>query len=714
MKNFPRLKLFLYIVSILLVIGNAWTLRWHAVNRLPVDYDEDDYLRAAQQYAALLRASNWAGFLDTNYRPEHPPLEKIVYGLSILSAPREPLIPDRPTSAPPDKSLPRDLLHPARTTSAVLGTLEIAILAMVNPLAALFLGIHAFTIKYTSQVMLESLPALTSLISVVGYSRWKRKRTRKIDGWLVISGITLGLTAASKYLYCVAGVAIVLDWILEARQAKHLRQSILPILFWGLAAILAFFVFDPYLWHNPVARLQASILYNASYSSSSSEVQSAGYPIWQPFVWLSMSPFDWHPQAFYFAVDPLITLLAAFGLTGLWKRQRVYVLWFTVSLLFLLLWPTKWPQYIITLTAPLSLLAAEGSKALIGRPILGWMARFGVKTEAKNIRVWSTNWRRVLPWLVPGLTAFAILTLFPLIFQAGISLTDFNSASIRDGFQGGLWREIWGGLTGQIHVFSLQFPSHTTQVHYTGWASYLPVLSYLTSNGILVFDLLWTVVSILIQAGLGLCVALLLWQKGVRFGKFWQVIFILPWAIPEMIGALFWLNIFEPTWGWISLAVQEFGPHFPLAFFIGWEQNQNLRFFTLLIPAIWYGFPFIMLATTVGLRMIPPEVLDAAAVDGANIWDKFHFVIWPLLFPLIIPAIIIRSIFAFNQFYLFQVFNFPDSTLATLSYNIFNPNQGGGQFAISAVINILTVIIMIGFVFIFNRWSKAGEGVKYA
>ena len=357
------------------MIGIAWALRWHAVNRLPVDYDEDDYLRAAQQNATLIRAGNWGGFLNTNYRPEHPPLEKIVYGVSILSAPQEPLIPDLPTSAPPNAALPRDLLHPARTASAVLGTIEVAVLALVNPLAALFLGIHAFTIKYTSQVMLESLPALTSLLAVVCYMRWKRKRTRKIDGWLVTSAAFLGLTAASKYLYCVAGVAILVDWILEAIQAKRLGKSILTMLCWGLVAVLIFLIFDPYLWPNPIARLQESILNNVSYSSNSIEVQKAGYPFWQPFVWLSMSPYIWHPQAFYFAIDPLISALAVFGLPGIWKKQRVYLLWFTTSLLFLLLWPTKWPQYIITLTAPLSLLAAEGIMTVFVRPITNWATK---------------------------------------------------------------------------------------------------------------------------------------------------------------------------------------------------------------------------------------------------------------------------------------------------------------------------------------------------
>jgi ABC-type sugar transport system permease subunit len=137
----------------------------------------------------------------------------------------------------------------------------------------------------------------------------------------------------------------------------------------------------------------------------------------------------------------------------------------------------------------------------------------------------------------------------------------------------------------------------------------------------------------------------------------------------------------------------------------------------LLIAAIWYGFPFMMLAASAGLKLVPVEVFDAAQLDGANAWQTFRHVTWPLLMPLVMPAIIIRGIFAFNQFYLFQAFYTGDGTLAALSYNIFNPSGffgNNGQFAVSAVLNIITMLILIGFVVLFNRWSKAGEGVTYA
>jgi hypothetical protein len=75
-------------VAILATVVIAWELRWRAVDELPIDYDEDDYILAAQEYADLIRTGNWLGFTQTNYRPEHPPLAKIIFGLSILPLPK--------------------------------------------------------------------------------------------------------------------------------------------------------------------------------------------------------------------------------------------------------------------------------------------------------------------------------------------------------------------------------------------------------------------------------------------------------------------------------------------------------------------------------------------------------------------------------------------------------------------------------------------------
>ena len=282
------------------------------------------------------------------------------------------------------------------------------------------------------------------------------------------------------------------------------------------------------------------------------------------------SPYWWWEQdgVFAFPYDPFLAIFAIFGLTRLWKKERLYVLWLIVGLAFLAVWPTKWPQYIIILSVPLSLAAAEGFMVLIVNPLKAWWGNR--KDKAVLAAPQKNDLRHAWAWLIPGLLAFIILTLFPLIFQVGVSLTDFSTASIRDGFQGGLWRDIFEGLTGQIP------PYRSSQVNFIGPGSFIRYLGYINSPegdpGLQhpVDDFFRA-----LQTALGLGAALLLWQRGIKLRRGWEMLFILPWAIPEMIGALMWFNVFAPTTGWLSLAVQTYGEKVPFGFLLGWQKTPT-------------------------------------------------------------------------------------------------------------------------------------------
>lgn len=712
-NNKKGIKL-LMVLAIIIVAALAGFIRWHALTTLNVDYDEDDYLRAAQQYTTIFRTGDWDSLTETNYRSEHPPLAKIVFGISLLPLPEKTLIADRPTSAGPNQYLPRDLLRNARITSAIFGTLTAILVALVDPVGGFFLAIHAFTTKYVSQVMLEALPAFTSLLSAFAYIQWK-KRKNKSFGWLILAGLFLGLTAASKYIYCVVGIAILVDWLILAIQKKEVKKAILPILGWGAISILVFFATNPYFWANPLGRLQETILYYASYSSTASEVTNAGYPFWQPLVYLFSTPKLWQPNSILVAVDPLITLFAILGFKSQIKKQPLYAIWVFIALAFLFIYPVKWAQYVVILTAPLCIIAGEGFNKTILSPISSWFSRMRLK-KSENRAVEGNDTKKALPWLIPGIIVFVVFTLLPLVFEIGVSLTNFNSVSIKDGFEGGIFREVWGGLIGKVKPLETDFPFREKVVGFIGTNAYPSTMNYLTDSGVLFFNIFWTIVSVALQSFLGLVAALLLRQNKVFLKKGWEILFILPWAIPEMIGALMWVNVFQPVTGWLSLGVSQFGSSFPFSFLNGWQNSSEMQILVLLIAGVWYGFPFMMLAASAGLKLLPNEVYDASAMDGATGFNKFRWITWPLLLPLIIPAVIIRSIFAFNQFYLFQVFPTGQLTMAGLSYNFFNPSGFfiNGQFAISAVINVITVGFLVIFVMILNKWSKASEGVTYA
>ena len=110
------------------------------------------------------------------------------------------------------------------------------------------------------------------------------------------------------------------------------------------------------------------------------------------------------------------------------------------------------------------------------------------------------------------------------------------------------------------------------------------------------------------------------------------------------------------------------------------------------------------------LKLTPDEVYDAAAMDGAAGWQQFRWITWPLLLPLLAPAVLVRSIFAFNQFYLFYTMRVgpPTITLATASFYLLSPTGPfGGQFAVAAAINLFTVLVLLGLTVWLARWTRS-------
>lgn len=339
-----------YALAAILIAFFAWNLRIKAAQTLPPDADEGIYLSAAAQFAGLMKNGDWVGLLETNPNPEHPPLSKLLFGWAILPDFEEDM---------QSGDLYQAVLSPtgfhARRAAALFGALAAGLLALFNPLGGAFLAVHTMTVKYTSEIMLEALPAFTSLAAVLSYSAYKRVHSRR-NLWWVVSALFLGLTASGKFIYALVGFAILLDWLFELRKRGNWKA----LLAWGLFSLAAFFASNPYLWPDPLGRLLEALTYHSRYSISAQEVLETAFPVYQPFIWMVTSAADWHPQdVFVISIDLFIVSLAVFGLVRLWKKERVFVLWLGVAILFLLAWPTKWPQYILVLTAPLSLAAGE-------------------------------------------------------------------------------------------------------------------------------------------------------------------------------------------------------------------------------------------------------------------------------------------------------------------------------------------------------------------
>jgi hypothetical protein len=304
---------------------------------LPTDIDEPGYIQFARDYARALKSGDLNAIVDYPGNREHPALVKLLYGFGILA-----LGPNATEQA---------ALLTARAVSVVFGALAVALVAVsAGPLAGGLLALHTLAVKYTAQAYLEALPHLASIATVFAFRRARGGRS----GSFWFSAILLGLTAAGKLTY--VPVIVVVICYLAIFESDRPWPWLLP---YFAVALTTFFLLDPTLWHDPLTRLADTLFFYTRYTHSA-DVARYHYPWYQPFVWIFMSVGHiWHPTVFfYFGLDGPIAILAGLGLRREWRERRWLVVWLGSGLLFLLLWPTKWPQYALTIVPPVCLVAA--------------------------------------------------------------------------------------------------------------------------------------------------------------------------------------------------------------------------------------------------------------------------------------------------------------------------------------------------------------------
>jgi hypothetical protein len=360
------------LLAVAAVVVVAALVRWSAARSLPPDYDEYDYVRLGHRYAERMVPGRWHEIPEVTQNSEHPPLVKLLFGAALrrAGAPEPDWTQVEVGKPMPDQARPA--YQATRALSATAGVAQVALVAAASPVGGLWLALDTYHAKFTSQAYLEGVAGLFALLAVLLFERSLRRREPQglnpevaapRTAPLLLSAAALALATASKYPFgLVAGLAILPFLVWRTRQRPGLRLAFLAV------GLLVFVAADPYLWHHPVDRIWSSVTYHFGYAVGRN-VKQADLPWWQPLAWLTKAwPATWHPGVFPVAfLDRAILVAAALSVPAALARRPVLVAWAAVGLVFLLAWPTKWPQYTVIVRPALAMCAGLGAAALLGR-----------------------------------------------------------------------------------------------------------------------------------------------------------------------------------------------------------------------------------------------------------------------------------------------------------------------------------------------------------
>jgi arabinogalactan oligomer/maltooligosaccharide transport system permease protein len=325
---------------------------------------------------------------------------------------------------------------------------------------------------------------------------------------------------------------------------------------------------------------------------------------------------------------------------------------------------------------------------------------------ASKIRKSTTAWA----YIAPAGLLMLIITFLPQAYQIWMAFTDYGIKNLRFNLLNPATLKFAPNIIG-LQNFADILSNNLAIANYDFWR-------------ILLFNLVWTVTNLVFHVSLGVLIALVLNSKKLIGRRFYRAIFVLPWAIPGYIAALTWRNMYDSRFGAInqllSVLNNWLGTSFPTN--TQWLTNAippiggllsflPLAFYCVLIVNVWLGWPFMMVVATGALQSIPQELYEAAEMDGATGWSKFWSVTVPMIRPAMVPAIMLGTIWTFNNFNViyFVTEGGPFGQTQILVTQAFNLVYQQRLYGVAAAFSIVVFLILFVITMINNRITKATE-----
>ncbi|OIJ91849.1 carbohydrate ABC transporter permease [Streptomyces monashensis] len=295
----------------------------------------------------------------------------------------------------------------------------------------------------------------------------------------------------------------------------------------------------------------------------------------------------------------------------------------------------------------------------------------------KRLRPTSTQWA-AWGFLAPVTVYLALFYAYPLYRNLDLSLRDYTVRSFVQG-----------------------------DAPFTGLANYRKVFADPTFAPALVHTALFTTVCLAFQYAIGLGLAVF-FNQNFRLSATLRALFLVPWLLPLIVSASTWSWMLNSESGVVNAALHAIGigP-------VDWLTSPSWSLASVIIANVWIGVPFNLVVLYSGLQSIPASLYEAAAIDGANAWQRFLRVTFPLLRPVSAITLLLGLIYTLKVFDIIWIMTKggpadSSTTFATWSYQLgfgnLLPAFGPG----AAVGNLLVVVALVfGLVYVRTQRRQA-------
>ncbi len=189
-------------------------------------------------------------------------------------------------------------------------------------------------------------------------------------------------------------------------------------------------------------------------------------------------------------------------------------------------------------------------------------------------------------------------------------------------------------LYNSLRDWSLIYP---TRARFVGLGNYVRLLQDERVHNALVVTVFYTAAAVVLQTVLGVGIALLV-DREFRGRSLARGLLLLPLITTPVVVALTWRMLYDPTFGMVNYLLRAVGLPGP-----SWLADATLALPAVVLVDVWEWTPFVVLVALAGLQSVPPDLIEAASIDGASWFQTLTAILLPVIRPVILVAVLFRT-----------------------------------------------------------------------
>ena len=289
-------------------------------------------------------------------------------------------------------------------------------------------------------------------------------------------------------------------------------------------------------------------------------------------------------------------------------------------------------------------------------------------------------------FIFPTLLLLVLMNVFPLFYSLYLSFTEYSAIARKP--------PVWIGFENYVDI--LTDPR---------------LWQYFGTTG------RYTLLTVSLQVILGFALAMLVKEKFRGSGVVTTLILI-PMMLSPVVVGLFWKYMFNPGWGYLNFLLGFSNPAVaPDWLASAWARKPvpGLALLSVVLVDVWMWTPFVMLLVLSGLKAIPDYLYEAACIDRASSWFQFWRITVPQVMPLLLIAILFRTIEALKSFDLIMGMTGggPGDQTEVIAVNLYRVaflGQWNTGYASAIAYIVLIIIIAISNLYVKYLNQLRGEG----